>query len=416
MIMQDHGTPTPLNRPFFTPGVLVLCLLALNGLVFLAGRFIFGFASVTNLNDLYPWGLWIAVDVAAGVALAAGGFTTAALGHVMHREEFHVVIRPALLTAMLGYTFVAIGVFSDIGRWYFIWHPLIMWNGSSALFEVGMCVMIYMTVLYVEFLPIICERFIGRVSLPGPLRMLNRAVDATLRTLDRTLERTMFIFIIAGVVLSTLHQSSLGTLMVIAGSKMHPLWYSPIAPLLFLLSAISVGFPMVIVESMIASRSFKMPPEMDVLSQLARLMTPLLGIYLAFKIGDLVIREAFVYLTTWTTASILYTVEVVGGVIIPLRMLLSPSVRKSPPLLFTAALLVVLGVLLSRINTFITAYTPPYATGSYFPSVGEISVTVGFVALLMLAYRFVVLNFPVISHPAAGQPPRTKYSLRRTEP
>lgn len=411
--MQDHGSPSPLKRRFFTPGVIVLCLLAANGLVFLAGRFLFGFASVTNLNNQYPWGLWIAVDVAAGVALAAGGFTTAALGHVMHREEFHVIIRPALLTAMLGYTFVAIGVFSDIGRWYFIWHPLIMWNGSSALFEVGMCVMIYMSVLYIEFIPIVCERFIGRVNLPGALARLNRAVEAVLRLVDRTLERSMFIFIIAGVVLSTLHQSSLGTLMVISASKMHPLWYSPIAPLLFLLSAISVGFPMVIVESILASRSFKLPPEMDVLSKLGRMMPPLLGIYLGFKAGDMVIRETFVYLAEFNAASALFTLEVVGGVIIPLRMFLSPAVRKSPPLLFTAALLVVLGVLLSRINTFITAYTPPYATHSYFPSVGEISVTVGFVCLLILAYRFVVLNFPVLASQEGAPPPRTKYSLRR---
>jgi len=414
--MQDHGSPAPLKQPFFTPGVFVLCLLALNGLVFLAGRFIFGFASVTNLNNQYPWGLWIAVDVAAGVALAAGGFTTAALGHVMHREEFRVIIRPALLTAMLGYTFVALGVFSDIGRWYYIWHPLIMWNGSSALFEVGMCVMIYMSVLYIEFIPIVCERFIGRVNLPGLLRAFNRPLDSLLRILDRTLERTMFIFIIAGVVLSTLHQSSLGTLMIISSAKMHPLWYTPIAPLLFLLSAICVGFPMVIVESIIAARSFKMQPEMNVLSRLARMMPPLLGIYLAFKIGDLVIREAFVYLTQFNTASVMFTLEVVGGVIIPLRMLLSPTVRKSPPLLFTAALLVVLGVLLSRINTFITAYTPPYSTHPYFPSFGEISVTVGFVSLLMLAYRFVVLNFPIISIPEQTPAPRTKYSLRRASP
>ncbi len=365
--MQDHGSPSPLKRPFFTPGVIVLCLVALNGLVFLAGRFLFGFAAVTNLNNQYPWGLWIAVDVAAGVALAAGGFTTAALGHVMHREEFHVIIRPALLTAMLGYTFVAIGVFSDIGRWYYIWHPLIMWNGSSALFEVGMCVMIYMSVLYIEFLPIVCERFIGHINLPGFLEKFNRAAEGVLRFLDRYLERFMFIFIIAGVVLSTLHQSSLGTLMVISASKMHPLWYSPVSPLLFLLSAISVGFPMVIVESMLASRSFKMPPEMPVLSELARMIPPLLGIYLGFKIGDMVIRESFVYLTELNTVSVMFALEVVGGVVIPLRMLLSPTVRKSPPLLFTAALLVVLGVLLSRINTFITAYTPPYCHASVLP-------------------------------------------------
>jgi len=194
---------------------------------------------------------------------------------------------------------------------------------------------------------------------------------------------------------------------------MHPLWYSPIAPLLFLLSAISVGFPMVIVESILASRSFKLPPEMDVLSKLGRMMPPLLGIYLGFKAGDMVIRETFVYLAEFNTASVLFTLEVVGGVIIPLRMFLSSAVRKSPPLLFTAALLVVLGVLLSRINTFITAYTPPYATHPYFPSVGEISVTVGFVCLLMLAYRFVVLNFPVLTTQEGAPPLRTKYSLRR---
>ena len=291
-----------------------------------------------------------------------------------------------------------------------------MWNVASALFEVGMCVMIYMSVLYIEFLPIVCERFLGRVNLPGALRALNRPIEATLRVLDRTLDRTMFVFIIAGVVLSTLHQSSLGTLMVISASKMHPLWYSPISPLLFLLSAIAVGFPMVIVESMIASRSFRMQPEMNVLSKLGRMMTPLLGVYLGFKIGDLVIREAFVYLTQFNTASVMWTLEVVGGVIVPFRMLLSPKVRKSPPLLFTAALLVVLGVLLSRINTFITAYTPPYATVPYFPSLGEISVTVGFVCLLMLAYRFITLNFPIVSQPDQEATPRTKYSLRRQLP
>lgn len=238
---HDSVNPVPIKNKFFTPGVYVLIVIALNGLVFLMGRFFFGLGAVTNLNNQYPWGLWIGVDVAAGVALAAGGFTTAALGHVMHREKYHAIVRPALLTAMLGYTFVAIGVFVDIGRWYSIWHPLIMWNGNSALFEVGICVMIYMTVLYIEFLPIVTERFIGKVNLPGLLAGLNTLVDKILRLLDRGLSKTMFIFIIAGVVLSTLHQSSLGTLMVIAGAKMHPLWQTPVLPLLFLLSAVAVG-------------------------------------------------------------------------------------------------------------------------------------------------------------------------------
>lgn len=408
---QEAHNPVPIKHKYFTPGVIGLIIIAVNGLVFLMGRFFFGIGAVTNLNNQYPWGLWIGVDVAAGVALAAGGFTTAALGHVMHRDEYHSIVRPALLTAMLGYTFVAMGVFVDIGRWYFIWHPLIMWNGNSALFEVGICVMIYLTVLYIEFLPVITERFIGKVNLPGVLSGFNKPVDKFLRVLDRWLSKTMFIFIIAGVVLSTLHQSSLGTLMIIAGPKMHPLWQTPILPLLFLLSAISVGLPMVIFESLIASRSLGLKPEMPILSRLGSMIAPLLGIYLAFKLGDMVIRKTFVYLVEFNTPSIMFTIELLFGVIIPLRMFLSPKVLKSPVLLFTASALVVIGVLLNRINNFIVAYTPPYSTQSYFPSFGEISVTLGFVAMLVLAYRFIVLNFPVISLPVKTTP-QTKYTIR----
>lgn len=414
--MEAHMTPTPIRKPFFTPGVIVLCLLALNGLVFLAGRFFFGIGAVTNLNNQYPWGLWIAVDVAAGVALAAGGFTTAALGHVMHREEYHVVVRPALLTAMLGYTFVAIGVCVDIGRWYFIWHPLIMWNGSSALFEVGICVMIYMTVLYIEFLPLVTERFIGRVNLPGILKGLNRPLDRLLRALDRGLSKTMFVFIIAGVVLSTLHQSSLGTLMVISGAKMHPLWFTPILPLLFLVSAIAVGFPMVIFESTIAARSFNLKPETEILGKLGGMVAPILGVYLAFKLGDMFIRETFVYLAELNTASLMWTIEVVVGIVIPLRMFLSREVLKSPTLTFIAASLVVFGVALNRINNFIVAYQPPYAVHAYFPSIGELSVTIGFISLLVLMYRAYVMIFPVISQPEERRELRAKYAIRTEKP
>jgi Ni/Fe-hydrogenase subunit HybB-like protein len=412
---HENINPVPVKRKFFTPGVFVLCLLALNAVVVLALRFLFGLGSVTNLTNQYPWGIWIGIDVAAGVALAAGGFTTAALGHIMHKEEFSAVIRPALLTAMLGYTFVAMGVFVDLGRWYYIWHPIFMWNGNSALFEVGICVMIYLTVLYIEFIPVVTERFIGKVNLPGFLSVFNKIIDKVLRLLDRGLSRTMFIFIIAGVVLSTLHQSSLGTLMVIAGPKMHPLWQTPILPLLFLLSAIAVGFPMVVFESLIASRSLKLKPEMHILSRLGGMIAPLLGLYLAFKIGDMFVRETFVYLTEFNTASIMFTIEILFGVVIPLRMLMSPKVLKSPPLLFTASALVVAGVLLNRINNFIVAYTPPYSETPYFPSFGEISVSVGFVAMLVLLYRFFAINFPVISLPGKQSAQAAKYTIRGGE-
>lgn len=389
--------PLPVKRNFFTLGVIILAVLALNGLAFLAIRFYSGLGAVTNLDNQTPWGLWIGVDVAAGVALAAGGFTSAALAHVFHRESYHAIVRPALLTAMLGYTFVAFAVCIDIGRFYYIWHPLIMWNGNSALFEVGICVMIYMTVLYIEFLPIVTERFMGKVNLPGPLGAFNKPAEVVLKVLDSGLSKTMFVFIIAGVVLSTLHQSSLGTLMVIAGQKMHPLWQTPVLPLMFLLSAIAVGFPMIIFESLIASRSFKLKPEMNLLANLGSMTVPLLGIYLAFKLGDMFIRETFVYLARFDYTAWMFIAET-GLMLLAFLLLLSPKRVQSPGRLFAAASLVIAGVLLNRFNNFITAYKPFYDTVTYYPSVGEISVTIGCIALLILIYRFIVIYFPVISH------------------
>jgi len=408
--MEDFK-PTQMNKKYFTPVVIGLAVLVLNGLIFLLARFIFGIGAVTNLDDQHPWGIWIGLDVGAGVALAAGGFTTAALGHIMHKDQYHAIIRPALLTAALGYTFVATSVMIDLGRYYYIWHPLIMWNGSSVLFEVGICVMIYLTVLYIEFLPIVCERFIGRINLPGFLKSLNNPLDKILKFLDKGLEKTMFIFIIAGVVLSCLHQSSLGTLMVIAGPKMHPLWQTPILPLLFLLSAISVGLPMVIMESIFTSRSFGLKPEIHILSNLGSMVAPLLGIYLAFKIGDMVIRQTFVYLTELNTASVMFTIELLFGVIIPLRMFMSRQVNKSPLGLLIASFLVIFGVFLNRLNNFLVAYTPPYEVHSYFPSIGEISVTVGFIAFEILLFRIAVMIFPIVSVPNTSAQ-RTKYSIR----
>ena len=406
--MEFLMRPTPIKKKFITPGVIILILLAINALVFLAIRFIFGLGEMTNLCDQHPWGIWIAIDVATGVALAAGGFTSAALGHIMFKERYNVILRPALLTAMLGYTFVAIGVFIDLGRYYSIWHPLIMWNGTSPLFEVGICVMIYATVLYIEFIPIVAERLIGRVKLKG---ILSKPLDSFLRMLNRGVSKTMFIFIIAGVVLSTLHQSSLGTLMVIAGPKMHPLWQTPILPLLFLISAIAVGFPMIIFESLIASRSLGLNSEMSVLSRLGKMVAPLLGIYLSVKLVDMVIRGTYVYLTEINTQSVMFVIEIVVGIIIPLRMLFSEKVLNSKLWLFIAASLVIAGVMLNRINCFLIAYSAPYALDSYFPSIGEISVTVGFISILVLLYRAMVMFLPILSLPDKKLIPRTKYSI-----
>jgi Ni/Fe-hydrogenase subunit HybB-like protein len=339
------------------------------------------------------------VDVASGVALAAGGFTTAFLAHIIGRHYYGAVVRPALLTAMLGYTFVVLGLLVDIGRSWAIWKPLLYWNPTSVLFEVAMCVMFYLNVLYLEFLPIVVERFKGRVNLPGPLAVLNAPVDGLLKLADTILPRIMWFFIIAGVVLSCMHQSSLGSLMLIAPTKLHPLWYTPMLPLLFLTSAIAVGYPMVVFEATLATTSLKLDSEMKILTPLTRITIFLLGLYLALKVGDMVVRGTYVYLLDGTAQTNAFLVEVVLGVLVPWLMLLSPAVRRSRQALFIACTMIVGGVLVNRINVFVVGYRPPISEANYFPAIGEIMVTVGLIAALMFIYRALVTYLPVLNKP-----------------
>jgi Ni/Fe-hydrogenase subunit HybB-like protein len=259
-----------------------------------------------------------------------------------------------------------------------------------------MCVMVYLTVLYIEFLPIVTERFRGKVALPGPMQSLNGLFEGFLRFADNTFNRVMFIFIIMGVVLSCLHQSSLGGLMVIAKYKMHPLWWTPILPLLFLLSALSVGYPMVVFESIIASKVFNRKPEMHILAPLGKIIPVFLFVYIAFKLGDLSLRGQLGAIFAGTAQSNMFLAEFALGVLLPFFMLLTSRVRHSAPLLFTAATLVILGVVMNRINVFLTAYTPVYKQEQYFPSIGEIMVTVGLVSALMFVYRVMVTIFPIL--------------------
>jgi len=403
--MSDAVHAAPTRRKFLTRGVYILLALMACGTFFAARRFIYGIGAITNLNDQYPWGIWIAVDVACGVALAAGGFTTAALAHIFHREKFHPLVRPALLTAALGYTFVALGLLVDLGRFYNIWHPMLpmMWSGNSGLFEVGMCVMTYLTVLYIEMMPIVVERFMGRVNLPGALALLNGTIEFLLRLFDRTLGRVMSLFIIAGVVLSCMHQSSLGVLLVLTPFKMHPLWMTPIQPLLFLLSAFAVGLSMAIFEGYFAARSFSLEQETPVFRGLTRIIPVLLMILLTVKVTDLAIRGVFVHLGDGGIEPRFFLAEVLLGVVTPLILFLLDWTRRSPGRMAFAAALVIGGVVLNRINVFLVAYKPVYMQNRYVPAIGELAVTAGLIACLIFIYRFLVIHLPILpaAHSAA---------------
>jgi Ni/Fe-hydrogenase subunit HybB-like protein len=389
--------PYPLRAKLWTPGVITLVFLMAAGAIAIIARFLGGIGYVANLSTARPWGIWIGIDVASGVALAAGGFTTAFLAHILGRHYYEPVVRPALLTAMLGYTFVVLGLLVDIGRSWAIWKPMIYWNTDSVLFEVAMCVMLYLNILYIEFIPVVAEQFKGRVNLPGPLAVLNGPVDWLLDLADRILDKIMWLFIIAGVVLSCMHQSSLGSLMLVAPTKLHPLWYTPILPLLFLVSAISVGYPMVVFETTLVTQSLKLDSEMKVLSPMTRITAMILGLYAALKIGDMIVRGTYIYLLDGTVQSNAFLVEIILGVLVPCFMLLSDKVRNSRRHLFITSTMIVGGVLLNRINVFVVGYKPPVSEASYFPAIGEILITVGLIACLMFLYRVLVTYLPVIS-------------------
>jgi Ni/Fe-hydrogenase subunit HybB-like protein len=384
----------PLHQKFLTPNTLLLIFFMVSGAVFAFFRFFYGFGSVTNLNPAYPFGVWIAFDVACGVALAAGGFTTASIVEIFGRDKYHALVRPAILTAFIGYFLVGFAVFFDLGKYYNIWHALVYWNGTSVLFEVAWCVMLYLTVLGIENIPAVVEQFKGNINLPGQLATLNRPLDWVLGKADSILSRTMAFFVIAGVVLSFGHQSSLGTMMLIAPYKLHELWYTPLSPLLFLTSAVSVGIPMVIFEATLATVFFKREPETELLADIAKYIPVFLGTYLLLRIGDLAYRGVLASAFDGSVQGNSFLVEF-ALFAIPYFLLKRKRIRRDATRLFLCALSVILAVVLNRFNVFLIGMDmgPEF---NYFPSVGEFAVTFAFVAFGVLLYKVAVNYLPIL--------------------
>jgi len=387
---ESSTNPVLIDRSLRTRGMIVLGALAAFGLVCGVYRFLFGLQASTNMNQQYPWGIWIVADVSL-IALAAGGFVTAGVVHVLNRRRYAFLVRPALVTAMLGYTCACILLAADLGRYYNIWHPILpsMWQGNSALFEVGMCVMCYLIVLYTEFAPVFCERFAS-----NPQQSKLARVSAFMH---RALERIMPGVIIVGITISCLHQSSLGHVMVLLPSKLHPLWWSPILSLLFLVSAVTVGLPTAMFVTIWASRCTGRPVAIGPLARLARPLPLLLALYLALRLGDMVIRETYHLFLPVTLESLMFLIEILGGFVVPLLMLLSSRVRRNSTLLAVACLLIMGGVILNRTNVYWIGFHPVHAAVRYVPSFVEWSFTIGVVAGLVLIGRAIIGHFDVLT-------------------
>jgi Ni/Fe-hydrogenase subunit HybB-like protein len=360
--------PNERFRPGFWTYLFGVILAA--GAVVTVLRYWKGLGAVTNLSDKFPWGLWIGFDVLCGVALAAGGFTITAAVYVFNLKRFRPIVRPTVLTAFLGYILVAVGLMYDLGKPWNIWHPIVMWNPRSPMFEVGWCVMLYLTVLALEFSGVVFERFGWKKAIA-----IQHAATVPL--------------VIAGVIISTLHQSSLGTFYLITPGKLHPLWYTPLLPWMFYFSAIAGGLAMMIVESRLSSRALGRGLEMPLLQSIGKALLVALAFYATARLADMARLGVLGGIFSGSREARFFQLEMAIGVILPMVLLALPAVRRNSERLYGAAVLVVAGLVVNRLNVSITGLEGAQG-GHYVPTIAE-----GIISLMLVGFGVTVFTLAV---------------------
>jgi Ni/Fe-hydrogenase subunit HybB-like protein len=374
--MSEHA---PLGGKLFTKPFLFFAVLFMIALAFLATRFIFGLGSVTNLNDGYPWGIWIVIDVMVGTALGCAGYSVALLVYILNKGEYHPLVRSAVLAGLFGYGLAGLAVMIDLGRYWQFY--TLLWPGfvqvNSVMLEVALCVMAYIVVLAVEFAPVVLERF-------------------GFKNLQQKLNKVMFLIIAVGILLPTMHQSSLGTMAVVAGYQISDLWQTQLLPALFLISALLMGYAIVPFESILASMGLRRPLETDLLAKLTGVTLAVTVFYLVLRFGDLLWRGALGLAFAGDLDSVMFWIEN-ALFVIPLVLLAKRSHRNHPRLIFLSAVSLLLAGSIYRLNTYIIGYHP-FAGGDwhYFPSVGEMMVTIGIFSFEVMLYLLFVKTLPVL--------------------
>lgn len=395
-----------------TPSFWVLLTLTLIGFALIAVRFIWGIGAVSNMSDGYPWGLWITYDVATGTAIACGGYAVAILIYIRNKMHYHPLIRSAVLTSLFGYGLAGFSVMVDVGRPWNAYNFFVpsQWQANSAMFEVALCVMAYTTVLAIEFLPAVLtrlqetnwsrarsflEKYHGRFGLDTPVVLQKlEALGQLAMRIQPKLDKVLIFVIVLGITLPTMHQSSLGSLLLIASTKLHPLWHTGFLPLLFLINCLFIGYSIAILESVISSYGFKRPFEIDQLSGLASITPYLTGIWLCVMVGDLIWRGQVANALRFDFYSAFFLLEF-GLVATGSLLLFSKKRRQSPRWLFITAVMIVLGGALYRFNVYLIGFNPGQGW-RYFPSLAELMITVGIVAFEILGYQVLVKLFPVL--------------------
>ncbi|MFN8005804.1 MAG: Ni/Fe-hydrogenase cytochrome b subunit [Terriglobia bacterium] len=364
----------------------LVCFIFVGGLYSTYVRFSQGLGASTALNDQFPWGIWIGFDILCGVALAAGGFTISACVYIFNIQRFKPIVRPTILTAFLGYLLVILALLFDLGRPYRIWHPLVMWNPRSVMFEVGWCVTLYTTVLALEFSPILLQRLKWELPL-------------------RIMKSLMIPLVILGVILSTLHQSSLGSLYLIVPQKLHPFWYSSLLPVFFYISALALGCAMTIFESFLSYRAFRKRLEIDLLADVAKVIVVALSVYFVLKLQDLAGKGILSKAFEPTYEARMFLAELILGIVAPIVLLIVPRIRQNHFSLFVSSILVILGFVMNRLNISISGMEAGLGH-RYFPKWTELSVTLSIVALGFVLFRTAIKNLPVFPEEAPQEAKR----------
>lgn len=374
--MSEHA---PVGGKILTRPFIVLSVIFMIAMAILAARFIMGLGAVTHMNDGYPWGIWIVIDVMIGTALGCAGYSVALLVYLLNKGQYHPLVRPAMMAGLFGYGLAGVAVMIDLGRYWNFW--TLLWPGymqfNSVMLEVALCVMAYIVVLAIEFSPAFLERF-------------------GLKNIQQKLNRVLFFFIAVGILLPTMHQSSLGTLAVVAGHQISPLWQTQLLPPLFLISAVLMGYALVPFESMLASMGLVRPMETPLLAKISKVALIVTLVYLAIRIGDLLWRGALGLAFTASLDALMFWIEM-ALFVAPVLMLMSPANRVKSRMIFLSATSLLLAGSLYRLNIYIIGYHPTAgANWSYFPSATEMLVTLGVFSLEVMLYLIFVKRLPVL--------------------
>lgn len=374
MSTHEHA---PVGGRIVTPIFIILLVIVFVAAIVLTQRFVFGLGSATNLNDGYPWGIWIAIDLIIGTALGCGGLVMALLVYILNKGEYHPMARAGLMTSLFGYSLGAFAVLIDLGRWWQGHNILLpwLWNPNSVLLETALCIFAYIIVLTIEFAPAVFERF-------------------GMKEARRRIHRVMFVFTGLGVLLPMMHQSSMGTVVVLLGYQLSPLWQSHLLTVNFLLTAFTMGFAIVAFESVLSSVAFRRPHEKTLLAKLSGIMAWVMLAFVVVRYADVIRLGALPVAFQPNIQSLSFWFEFLFGVA-AVALLLPKSNRLNSRYVFLGATAMLLNGVLYRLNSYLIGYDPGNGW-NYFPSVGEILVTMAMFALTIILYLIFVKQLPVL--------------------